>query len=66
MMPGPRATIALPNIPVRSRNAKNDDHVGAKAQDIVNMVNIGNVRMTIGRRPYSSLSGAHAIGPMIR
>lgn len=63
MIPGPSATIELPSIPDRSLNPKNADQLGAKAQPIVKTVNKGNVTMTMIRRPYSSLSGAHTIGP---
>lgn len=63
MIPGPSATIELPSIPARSLNAKNVDQLGAKVQAIVKAANRGNVPMTMSRRPYSSLSGAHTIGP---
>ena len=65
-MPGPSATIALPKIPVKSLKTKSDAHVGANAQAIVNIVNMGKVVITISRRPNSSLSGAHTIGPSQR
>jgi hypothetical protein len=63
MIPGPSATIELPSIPARSLNPKNADQLEAKAQAIVKAANKGNVAMTMIRRPYSSLSGAHIIGP---
>lgn len=65
-MPGPSATIALPKIPVKSLNTKSDAHVGANAQAIVNIVKRGKVVIAINRRPNSSLSGAHTIGPSQR
>lgn len=65
-MPGPSATIALPKIPVKSLKTKNEAHVGANAQAIVNIVNSGKVVIAMTRRPNSSLSGAHTIGPSQR
>lgn len=65
-MPGPSATIALPKVPAKSRKIKNDDHVGANAQAIVNIAKRGKVVIAINRRPNSSLSGAHTIGPSHR
>lgn len=65
-IPGPSATGELPNIPVKSLNTRNELQFGATAQDNVKSVKIAKVAIIINRRPNSSLSGAHTIGPFCK
>lgn len=64
-IPGAIATIELPKMPESSRKTRNEFQLGAMAQDIVNRVKRMKLAMVMYRRPYSSLSGAHTIGPAI-
>lgn len=62
--PGASATEELANIPVRSLKIKNDAQFGAKAQASVKRVKERKFVVIIGRRPNSSLRGAHNRGPI--
>lgn len=63
-IPGAIATTELAKAPDKSLKARNAPQLRAKAHDMVNKVKRTKLTMVIYLRPYSSLRGAHTMGPV--